>query len=317
MAKNEVYDYLSLKLRSIFNEMESVPNIHEIRIRVGQPLMINTASGEFFISASGNLCDIGQAYIVKDRDIKEIVEYISNYSPYAYEEELRNGYITISKGNRIGVCGKAVVGNDGVTTIRNISSLNIRMSKEYIGCSDKYIELLYENSKLCHTLIISPPCCGKTTLLRDIIRNISDGYGNRKGMTIGVVDERSETAACYESVPQNNLGIRTDVMDACPKAYGILMLIRSMGPKVIAVDEIGAPDEVQAIKYAMHCGCKMIATVHGESLEEIRRKPLLEQMISEQCFERYVVLSNRRRVGKIANIYDKDGVMIFTESRNV
>jgi stage III sporulation protein AA len=168
-----------------------------------------------------------------------------------------------------------------------------------------------------HTLIISPPRCGKTTLLRDMIRQISDGNDYVKGCSVGVVDERSELAGSYQGIPQNQMGIRTDVLDGCPKAEGMLMLIRSMSPQVIAVDEIGAPDEVQAIKYAMHCGCKMIATVHGESLEEIRRKPLLEQMISEQCFERYVVLSNRRRVGKIANIYDKDGVMIFTESRNV
>lgn len=312
MAKNEVYDYLSLKLRSIFNEMESVPNIHEIRIRVGQPLMINTASGEFFISASGNLCDIGQAYIVKDRDIKEIVEYISNYSPYAYEEELRNGYITISKGNRIGVCGKAVVGNDGVTTIRNISSLNIRMSKEYIGCSDKYIELLYENSKLCHTLIISPPCCGKTTLLRDIIRNISDGYGNRKGMTIGVVDERSEIAACYEGVPQNNLGIRTDVMDACPKAYGILMLIRSMGPKVIAVDEIGNKEDVKAIEYSINCGCKIIATIHGDSFDELKQKNVMASLLENKIFQRYIIMSNLPKMGTIREIYNGEGKLIWS-----
>ena len=312
MAKNEVYDYLSLKLRSIFNEMESVPNIHEIRIRVGQPLMINTASGEFFISASGNLCDIGQAYIVKDRDIKEIVEYISNYSPYAYEEELRNGYITISKGNRIGVCGKAVVGNDGVTTIRNISSLNIRMSKEYIGCSDKYIELLYENSKLCHTLIISPPCCGKTTLLRDIIRNISDGYGNRKGMTIGVVDERSEIAACYEGVPQNNLGIRTDVMDACPKAYGILMLIRSMGPKVIAVDEIGNKEDVKAIEYSINCGCKIIATIHGDSFDELKQKNVMASLLENKIFQRYIIMSNLPKMGTIREIFNGEGKLIWS-----
>lgn len=312
MAKNEVYDYLSLKLRSIFNEMESVPNIHEIRIRVGQPLMINTASGEFFISASGNLCDIGQAYIVKDRDIKEIVEYISNYSPYAYEEELRNGYITISKGNRIGVCGKAVVGNDGVTTIRNMSSLNIRMSKEYIGCSDKYIELLYENSKLCHTLIISPPCCGKTTLLRDIIRNISDGYGNRKGMTIGVVDERSEIAACYEGVPQNNLGIRTDVMDACPKAYGILMLIRSMGPKVIAVDEIGNKEDVKAIEYSINCGCKIIATIHGDSFDELKQKNVMASLLENKIFQRYIIMSNLPKMGTIREIYNGEGKLIWS-----
>ena len=312
MAGNEVFDYLSVELRGIFARLEKYVDIHEIRLRIGHPLMIETKEGELFISENGLFCDKGQAYIVKNRDIKEIVEYISNYSPYAYEEELKNGFITISRGNRIGVCGKAVVGNDGVTTIRNMSSLNIRMSKEYIGCSDKYIELLYENSKLCHTLIISPPCCGKTTLLRDIIRNISDGYGNRKGMTIGVVDERSEIAACYEGVPQNNLGIRTDVMDACPKAYGILMLIRSMGPKVIAVDEIGNKEDVKAIEYSINCGCKIIATIHGDSFDELKQKNVMASLLENKIFQRYIIMSNLPKMGTIREIFNGEGKLIWS-----
>ena len=312
MAKNEVYEYLSLKLRSIFGQREDVFDIHEIRLRVGHPLMIATARGEFFISENGLFCNMGQAYIIKERDIKEIVEYISNYSPYAYEEELKNGYITIKNGNRIGVCGKAVVGQEGVLAIRNIASINIRIAREYIGCSDKYMDLLYENNQLCHTLIISPPCCGKTTLLRDIVRNVSDGHGVRNGMTVGVVDERSEIAACYEGVPQNNLGMRTDVMDACPKAYGILMLIRSMGPKVIAVDEIGKKEDVEAIEYCINCGCKILATIHGANFDELKKKAVMSSLLENKIFERYIVMSNMPQMGTIREIYNGEGEIIWS-----
>ena len=158
-----------------------------------------------------------------------------------------------------------------------------------------------------HTLLISPPRGGKTTLLRDLIRQISDGNKWVKGCTVGVVDERSEIAGCYHGIPQNNMGMRTDVLDGCPKAEGMLMLVRSMSPQVIAVDEIGTAEDVQSIKYAMHCGCRMIATVHGETLEEIQRKPIFEQLIKEHYFERYVVLRNGRHIGEISGIYDAEG----------
>ena len=154
--------------------------------------------------------------------------------------------------------------------------------------------------------MISPPRGGKTTLLRDLIRQISDGNKWVKGCTVGVVDERSEIAGCYHGIPQNNMGMRTDVLDGCPKAEGMLMLVRSMSPQVIAVDEIGTEEDVQAIKYAMHCGCRMIATVHGETLEEIQRKPLFEQCVKERYFERYVVLQNGSQIGEISGIYDAE-----------
>ena len=200
-----------------------------------------------------------------------------------------------------------MIENGRVKNLKQISSLNVRVSHEIVGCADKLFPYITRNKQMYHTLLISPPRCGKTTILRDLIRQISDGNEWVKGCTVGVVDERSELAGCYQGIPQNHMGMRTDVLDGCPKADGMLMLIRSMSPQVVAVDEIGAPEDIQAIKYAMHCGCKMIATVHGESIEEIQRKPLLEQLMREQCFERYVLLCNRKHVGEIAGIYDKYG----------
>ena len=307
MKYKQIMNILSKDVQSVLTQENLQFNhLQEIRLRAGRPVILLYRGEEKILSMK-----------VCEREIRETLDYVSNYSLYAYENELKQGFITIEGGHRVGMAGQVLIENGRVKNLKYISSLNIRISHEVVGCADKLFPHITHNMQMYHTLIISPPRCGKTTLLRDMIRQISDGNDYVKGCSVGVVDERSELAGSYQGIPQNQLGIRTDVLDGCPKAEGMLMLIRSMSPQVIAVDEIGAPDEVQAIKYAMHCGCKMIATVHGESLEEIRRKPLLEQMISEQCFERYVVLSNRRRVGKIANIYDKDGVMIFTESRNV
>ena len=244
---------------------------------------------------------------VTELQVRETLDYISNYSLYAYENELKQGFITIKGGHRVGMAGQVLIENGRVKNLKQISSLNIRVSHEILGCADKLFPYITRNKQMYHTLLISPPKCGKTTMLRDMIRQISDGNKWVKGCTVGVVDERSELAGCYQGIPQNHMGMRTDVLDGCPKADGMLMLIRSMSPQVVAVDEIGAPEDIQAIKYAMHCGCKMIATVHGESMEEIQRKPLFEEMIREQCFERFVVLGNKENIGFIEGIYDKCG----------
>ena len=307
MKYKQIMNILSIDVKSAFeHEKLQFDYLQEVRLRAGYPVILLYAGKEMILSIKAT-----------ERSIRETLDYVSNYSLYAYENELKQGFITIEGGHRVGMAGQVIIENGRVKNLKYISSLNIRVSHEIVGCADKLFPYITYNKQIHHTLIISPPRCGKTTLLRDMIRQISDGNEYVKGCTLGVVDERSELAGCYQGIPQNNMGMRTDVLDGCPKPEGLLMLIRSMSPEIIAVDEIGAPEEVQAIKYAMHCGCKMIATVHGESLEEIQRKPHLEQMIKEQCFERYVVLSNKRRVGEIANIYDKDGIMIFTESRNI
>ncbi len=240
------------------------------------------------------------------------MEYISNYSLYAFEEELKQGFITITGGHRVGIAGKAVLEENRIKSIKHISFINIRLSHQIKGCGEKVIPLLMEEGNCCHTLIISPPCCGKTTLLRDIIRLISDGIDGREGLTVGVVDERSEIGACYMGVPQNDLGIRTDVLDCCPKAKGMLMLIRAMSPRVIAVDEVGSAEDIEAIEYVINCGCKLIATVHGNSMEDIKNKPLLKKLIENKLFERYILLSNKGSVGHLEEVYDKNGRPIYT-----
>ncbi len=297
MKYKQIMNILPSEVKNVvFQDNIRFDYLQEIRLRVNSPIILLCNNKEQILLLNGT-----------ERILRETLDYVSNYSLYAYENELKQGFITIEGGHRVGMAGQVLIENGRVKNLKYISSLNIRVSHEIVGCADKLFPYIAHNMQMYHTLIISPPRCGKTTLLRDMIRQISDGNEWVKGCTVGVVDERSELAGCYQGVPQNHMGMRTDVLDGCPKAEGMLMLIRSMSPQVIAVDEIGDLDEVQAIKYAMHCGCKMIATVHGESLDEIQKKPLLEQMIREQCFERYVLLCNREHVGEIASIYDKYG----------
>ena len=278
-------------------------HIQEIKLRIGKPLII------IYLGKERMWKDV----IVTKEEIKETLEYISNYSLYAYEHELKQGFITIEGGHRVGMAGQVIMEEGKIKNLKYISSINLRISHEVKNCADKIFPYITYNKQMYHTLLISPPRCGKTTLLRDIIRQVSDGNMWVKGCTVGVVDERSELGGCYLGNPQNEMGVRTDILDRCPKAEGMIMLIRSMAPQVIAVDEIGAQEDVHAIEYAMHCGCKMLATAHGYSMEEIQRKPIFEKLVQERRFERYVILSNRYQIGGIEAVYGENGSLLYQE----
>lgn len=312
MQLESVIKILPKQIRQyLLNQKVELHNIQEMKLRAGKPLIIVNNTGEVIVRKTPR-----EIYMVTESDLRETMNYISNYSLYAYEEEMKQGFITIEGGHRVGLCGKAIVENGQIKNLKYISSINIRICHEIAGCADKVIPYIINDNNLYHILIISPPRCGKTTLLRDIIRQISDGNEYIHGCTVGVVDERSEIGGCYRGVPQNQLGIRTDILDACPKVEGMMMLIRSMGPEVIAVDEIGTPEDVHAVEYAMHCGCKMLATVHGKSLDEIKEKPVLGNLVKEHRFERYVVLGNKRGAGSVEGIYDENGRSINNSGDN-
>ena len=309
MREDRIISVLPRHVREVMRrENMGYDSLQEIRLRLGQPLILRY-EGEEQIPGRQR----GQPPIITREDIREMMEYISNYSLYAYEEEMKQGFITIEGGHRVGMTGQAIIEKGKVKNLKYISSINVRLSHEILGCADHVFPHITKNRQLYHTLVVSPPRCGKTTLLRDMIRQISDGNAYVRGMSVGVVDERSEIGGCYMGAAQNHLGMRTDILDGCPKAEGMIMLIRSMSPEVIAVDEIGTAEDVHAIEYAMHCGCKMLATVHGASMEEMRRKPILGQMIAERRFERYIVLNHHSRTGEIEGIYDERGNRIYTD----
>ncbi len=307
--------------------------LQEIRLRTGRPLMIVSGGREWFLEENGRLTAWPErAHVVSREEMVRTVECMGNYSLYAFEEEIRQGFLTMPGGHRVGLAGKAVSDEKGIRTIRYISFLNIRLAHQIKGCADPVMPYLQEDGQVFHTLIISPPRCGKTTLLRDVIRQLSDGIlaagkkpGDRtggksrnetagRGFTVGVVDERSELAACCGGVPQNDLGIRTDVLDCCPKALGMMMLVRSMSPDVIAVDEIGGLDDLEAVRYVMNCGCRLVATVHGSSLEDAAEKPVLRELVRERVFQRYIVLSGRKSAGTVEEILDENGRLLYGEA---
>ena len=290
--------------------------IYEIRLRVNAPLIVIYQGKEYFLTLEGELTrEEAKAYHVQTEDLKEMLEYISGYSLYAFEEEIRQGFLTIVGGHRVGIAGKTILDGNKIKSLKYISYINLRLAHQIKGCASPILPYIIKNRQICHTLIISPPRCGKTTLLRDLIRQVSNGNRYMPGVSVGVVDERSEIAGSYQGIPQNDLGIRTDVLDCCPKAEGMMMLIRSMSPEVVAVDELGDYEDIHAIESVIHCGCKLFATVHGSSIEDIKRKPLLQRLMQEKVFERYIVLYKKDCAGQIKAIYDERGTGLYDASR--
>lgn len=307
------------RLREILlNIKYNTEGTEEIRIRINKPLVIKIYNKEYFIKEDGNLINDIQpsqkAYRPNADDIKKTMELMSNYSLYAFEEEIKNGYITIQGGHRVGICGQAVVEDSSIKTIKNINGLNIRMTHEIKGCANKVIDYI-SKPHIKHTMIISPPGCGKTTLIRDIARLLSNGDETKglNGFNVGIVDERSEIAGCYMGIPQNDVGIRTDILDASPKAKGMIMLLRSMSPQIIVVDEIGRADDITAIDEIVSSGIKLICTVHGSSIDDILKKAVLSELVSKNIFELFIVLKYGNRAGEIAGIYDMNFKEVYNK----
>ncbi|MGI6537392.1 MAG: stage III sporulation protein AA [Caldicoprobacterales bacterium] len=280
-------------------------DLEEIRIRENRPLMIYSQGKDYFVCKDGSInSHMEQAYIITKNDTRNILQLISDYSIYAFEEELRNGYLTLQGGHRVGIAGKIVLDKGSIRTMKHIRSFNIRISKEIIGAADKIIPYLISDKKLCHTLILSPPQMGKTTILRDIARKISDGFPGFTGVKVGIVDERSEIAGCWQGLPQRNVGVRTDVLDSCPKAAGIMMMIRSMSPNVIITDEIGRMEDVDAILESLNAGIKVITSAHASDLQDAKRRPFLLRLLNSHVFDRIAVLSNSRGIGTLEQVYE-------------
>lgn len=260
----------------------------EIRLRCGRAMTVAYPEGE----ETPTSCE---SQMIKTTDLNQVLEIATQASAHTVLDRVRNGFVTVRGGHRIGICGSGVVKDGAVTNLRQISSLSIRIARPAGGTAAQVLDELMENKKLRSTLILSPPGWGKTTLLRDIIRTVSDGEGVAP-LRVGVADERGELAAMYEGVPQLDVGVHTDVMDGCPKDVGLLMLLRGMNPQVLAADEITAPEDCAALEMAANCGVILLATAHGENLSDLTERPLYRRLLEQNIFSRVITIERRNGI---------------------
>lgn len=305
----EVLPFLNLKLQSILSNLspKTLSLLEEIRLRSHRPLQLITREGEIFLNELGEEVTPSQAYHLTLEDMQETLRSMSRSSLYALEEELRQGYLTLPRGHRVGFVGRGVLKKGEIATIKDIASFNIRISREIHGAANGVVERLIIPPKgVYHTLILSPPGGGKTTILRDLARILSDGSKEHsfQGVKVGVIDERSEIGGAYKGAPQNRIGLRTDLFDGVPKALGMEIMIRSLSPEVLITDELGGEGDAKALHEALRSGVTIITSAHASSLQEIQRSPSLSSFL--HLFQRYILLSRREGPGTLEGIWDRD-----------
>lgn len=307
---DEIINSLAINLREKIKPFKNSNfSVEEIRIRVNKPLIINSNNNDYFYNTVKSDLDTNDknSYIVGREDVEQTFQLMCKYSIHSFIDDIKKGFITLKGGHRVGIVGKVIVEDGQVKNIKHVSSLNIRVCREIINCSEKVINHIIKSpTEVNNTLIISPPQCGKTTLLRDIVRNLSNGNRERgfKGVKVALIDERNEIAGSYLGVPQMDIGMRTDVIETCPKDIGIMMLLRAMSPNLIVTDEIGNEDEIKALYTALNGGVSLITTVHGDSIEDIKNRKELNKLLDKELFKKVIILSAKKGPGTVEKIYD-------------
>ncbi len=294
---NEVLEYFPKYVKEkVLDTKYNLQNIEEIRLRIGQNIALK----------------IGQEmkelnYKISKEELEETFENICEKSIYSYTKQISEGFITIKGGNRVGIVGTCIVENNQVKNINNISSLNFRIARQIKEVSTPILKdvIDLQNNTIFNTMIVSSPGGGKTTILRDLVRKISNGIPEIGFLpkTCGIVDERSEIASMYKGIPQNDIGKFSDVIDNVPKNIGINMLIRSMSPQIIVCDEIGSKEDVEAIQKMVCSGVKGIFTAHGASISEVMQNINLNKLVDLKLIRKIIVLDSIEK-GKIKDVYD-------------
>ena len=258
----------------------------EIRLRAGKPIALTMPEGETILPFCPN---------VTPGDLRTTLEIATQASAHTALERVRNGFVTVRGGHRVGLCGTAVVKDGAICNMRELSSMNIRIAREVQGIGAEIVKKLYSEKEIPSVLVLAPPGAGKTTLLRDLIRLISSGECGA-ALRVGTADERGELGAMYHGIPQFDLGPNTDVMDGCSKAAGLMILLRGMNPQVLAVDEITAPDDVDALEMAAGCGTTLLATAHGRELKDLQHRPIYRRLLEQSIFQKVVLIEQENGV---------------------
>lgn len=312
MIPLEIWSLFPLRIKGVLEEylLEKPSEIYEIRLRLGRPLQIIARGRKGF---SNDI--LAASYTLTKEDLEQILLALSSGSFYTLEEDLPYGYTTIQGGHRIGFAGQVVAKKGHIETLNPIAFMNIRLAREIKGLARPYIPYLFDREKghIHNTLIIAPPGAGKTTFLRDLIRISSSGDKQLGllGKKVGLVDERSELAGCYQGVPQLDVGGRTDVLANCPKNQGLLLLIRAMSPEILACDELGQREDYESLMEISRGGVQLLATIHGHSYEDLVGRPSLKKILASKFFQRFLILSLKNGPGTLEKIVNAEGVILF------
>ncbi|MBQ8894252.1 MAG: stage III sporulation protein AA [Clostridia bacterium] len=285
----ELYPYIKNEWRLEIEKKpkELLKKTTELRFRLGKGCSLTCGESNYLI----------ENIAVTARDMEELLEHICRGAAYQFETQMENGYIPLPGGHRAGLCGTYVTDEKGMIRIRDLSSINFRICREIKGIAENLFPKLLCDDRFCSTLIVSEPCGGKTTLLSDLVRVLSE-----KGYRSAVIDERGEIAASYRGLPQKDLGALADVMDGYPKPYGMMVALRTMSPQVLVCDEIGTAEETEQMLEAMNAGVPVLATAHAKDEEELFNRPQIRRLLDAGAISKIVLLKGARAPGKIRKV---------------
>lgn len=281
-------NFLQRKLESI-----DLSCLYEIRLRIGQTIKVNL---------NNQYLELSEECVVDKKFLDDVIMRACNYSIFTVEDSIKKGFITTDEGERIGLCGQAVYENDRIINIKNITSLNIRIPHQIIGCAEKMFNYNIKNKNV---LIISPPGYGKTTVLRDFVRIAS----NTLSLNTLLCDEKNEIACLTDSGFKNDVGKNTDVITFADKAFCLECGIRNMKPNLIAMDELFGENDVSALIKACSMGINTVATVHAKNIEDLKNNVWFFPLLKNKIFDYYFLLSSND-LGKIEKVYQSDGIKL-------
>ncbi len=293
----------------IYQVLSKIPaelsgKITAVRIRVDKPVVLDAGTSQYFVTKYGEITTISRCDTLRcDRNmVCDCYLSICEYSVHSHEDDIKKGFITVNGGHRVGICGSAVMQDDKISTVVDITSLNIRIARQVVGVGDRFLQRVFDGG-LCSALIIGEPSSGKTTLLRDVTRLLGSGKLN-ECKSVSVIDQRGEIAGVFSGRIQNDLGIKSDVLDGYPKSQGIEIATRTLSPDVIVCDELGDQEEINSIAGAVNCGVKIIATAHARNIDELLSRDAVKRLIKLGVFDKLVVLEGKDNPSEIKQVIE-------------